>query len=102
MTSDIPPSSPYHQSPRPRSSNRNAAGWLTGIGAALFAFLKYGGLLLLKIPALGTLVSLHKKLLARGRHLTVGNLSPEVHEVFVVPGLDTQLLEAAEPALATG
>ncbi|HZQ50087.1 MAG TPA: site-2 protease family protein [Candidatus Dormibacteraeota bacterium] len=58
VTSDIPPSSPYHRSPQPRSSNRNAAGWLTGIGAALFAFLKYGGVLLLKIPALGTLVTI--------------------------------------------
>jgi Zn-dependent protease len=57
VTSDIPPNSPYHRSPQPRSSNRNSAGWLTGIGAALVAFLKYGGLLLLKIPALGTLLS---------------------------------------------
>ena len=53
---DIPAQSPYHYSPAPRS-NRNTAGWLTGIGAAVFAFLKYGGLLLLKIPALGTAVS---------------------------------------------
>jgi Zn-dependent protease len=57
VSSDIPPTSPYHQSPPPRSSNRNTAGWLTGLGAALVAFIKYGGLLLLKIPALGTLVS---------------------------------------------
>jgi Zn-dependent protease len=56
-TSDIPPTSPYHRSPPPRSSNRNTAGWLTGLGAALIGFFKYGGLLLLKIPALGTLVS---------------------------------------------
>src|SRR5436305_14095908 len=55
--SDIPPSSPYHRSPQPRSSNRNTAGWLTGAGAAIVAFLKYGGVLLLKIPALGTLIS---------------------------------------------
>jgi Zn-dependent protease len=57
VVSDIPPTSPYHQSPQPRSSNRNTAGWLTGAGAALVAFLKYGGVLLLKIPALGTLLS---------------------------------------------
>ncbi len=57
VTSDIPPQSPYHRTPQPGSSNRATAGWLTGIGAALIAFLKYGGLLLLKIPALGTLVS---------------------------------------------
>ncbi|HET9410442.1 MAG TPA: site-2 protease family protein, partial [Candidatus Dormibacteraeota bacterium] len=57
VTADIPPQSPYHQSPQPRSSNRNTAGWLTGLGAAAIAFLKYGGLLLLKIPALGTLIT---------------------------------------------
>jgi len=54
---DIPAQSPYHRSPQPRSSNRNTAGWLTGLGAAAIAFLKYGGLLLLKIPALATLLS---------------------------------------------
>lgn len=53
---DIPAQSPYHYSPAPRS-NRNTAGWLTGLGAAFVAFLKYGGLLLLKIPALGTALS---------------------------------------------
>src|SRR5256886_4976334 len=53
---DIPPQSPYHYSPAPRS-NSATAGWLTGVGAAIIAFLKYGGLLLLKIPALGTVVS---------------------------------------------
>src|SRR5205823_7297378 len=54
---DIPPQSPYHYSPAPRS-NGATAGWLTGLGAAIIAFLKYGGLRLLKIPALGTLRSL--------------------------------------------
>ena len=57
VTSDIPPTSPYHRSPAPRSSSRNAAGWLTGLGAALVGFLKYGGLLLFKIPALATVLS---------------------------------------------
>src|SRR4029077_18149435 len=57
VTADIPPQSPYHQSPQPRSANRNTAGWLTGLGAAAIAFLKYGGLPLLQIPALGTLGS---------------------------------------------
>lgn len=57
VTADIPPQSPYHSSPQPRSSSGNTAGWLTGLGAAAIAFLKYGGLLLLKIPALGSLVS---------------------------------------------
>jgi Zn-dependent protease len=55
-TADIPPDSPYHSSTAPRQ-NRAAAGWLTGAGAAGLAFLKYGGLLLLKIPALGTVIS---------------------------------------------
>ncbi|HLZ94015.1 MAG TPA: site-2 protease family protein [Candidatus Dormibacteraeota bacterium] len=54
---DIPPESPYHTSPQPRKSTNAAAGWLAGLGTAVIAFLKYGGLLLLKIPALGTLVS---------------------------------------------
>jgi Zn-dependent protease len=57
VTSDIPPTSPYHQSPQPRSSNRQAAGWLTGLGAAFVAFIKYGGLFLLKFPALATVLS---------------------------------------------
>ena len=57
VTSDIPPTSPYHQAPQPRSSNRQTAGWLTGIGAALLGFFKYGGLLLLKLPAVATLLS---------------------------------------------
>jgi anti-sigma B factor antagonist len=41
--------------------------------------------------ALGTLISLHKKLVACGRHLIVANLSPQVHEVFTVTKLDTFL-----------
>jgi anti-anti-sigma factor len=41
--------------------------------------------------ALGMLVSLRKKLLARGRRLTVGNLSPQLHEVFTVTKLDSFL-----------
>jgi Zn-dependent protease len=56
-TADIPSNSPYHRSPPPRSSNRNTAGWLTGLGAGLVAFIKYGGLLLFKIPALATLLT---------------------------------------------
>src|SRR5438128_11377973 len=57
VTSDIPPESPYHYAPAPRQSGRQAAGWLGGAAAALFALVKYGGVLLLKLPALGTLVS---------------------------------------------
>ena len=41
--------------------------------------------------ALGTLVTLHKKLLAAGRHLTIQNLSPPVYEVFAVTRLEQYL-----------
>jgi anti-anti-sigma factor len=48
--------------------------------------------------ALGMLVTLHKKLLARGRRLTVSNLNPPVYEVFTVTGLETSLnLRPEEP-----
>ena len=57
VTSDIPPDSPSHYAPAPRQTGRQAAGWLGGAAAALFALFKYGGVLLLKLPALGTLVS---------------------------------------------
>src|SRR5438105_12481373 len=57
LTSDIPPDSPYRYAPAPRQSGRQAAGWLGGAPAALFALVQYGGVLLLKIPALGTVVS---------------------------------------------
>jgi anti-sigma B factor antagonist len=50
--------------------------------------LDFGNVEYVTSTALGTLVSLHKKLLARGRHMTVGNLSPPVYEVFAVTGLD--------------
>src|SRR4029077_2637823 len=43
-------------------------------------FLDFGNVAYVSGTALGTLVSLHKKLLARGRHMTVGNMSPQVHE----------------------
>src|SRR5215469_1209719 len=50
--------------------------------------LDFGNVEYLTSTALGALVSLHKKLLAKGRHLTVGNLSPQVYEVFAVTSLD--------------
>jgi two-component system, OmpR family, response regulator len=50
--------------------------------------LDFGNVKCVSGSALGILVSLHKKLLAGGRHMTVGNLSPQVHEVFVVTRLD--------------
>jgi anti-anti-sigma factor len=52
--------------------------------------------------ALGTLVSLHKNLIARGRHMTIRDLTPHVHEVFVVTRLDELLdLRPAEKAKQT-
>src|SRR2546421_11652468 len=57
VTSDIPPDSPYHYAPAPRQTGRQAAGWLGGAAAALFALSKAGGVLLPKLPALGPLVS---------------------------------------------
>jgi anti-anti-sigma factor len=50
--------------------------------------LDFGNVDYLTSTALGTLVGLKKKLLATGRHLTVGNLNPQVHEVFTVVKLD--------------
>src|SRR5262249_54800945 len=46
--------------------------------------LDFGNVEYVYSKVLGTLVSLHKKLLASGRRLTVGNLSPQVYEVFAV------------------
>ena len=59
VTSDIPPQSPYHYSPAPtEGSRRGLGGWLGGALAAVWAFVKFGGLLIFKIPAAGTLISL--------------------------------------------
>jgi Zn-dependent protease len=58
VTSDIPPQSPHHYSPAPSSGGRNTAGGLGAALLAIFGFFKYGGLLLLKLPAAGTLLSL--------------------------------------------
>src|SRR6516164_5306260 len=69
--------------------------------------LDFGNVKYLTSRALGTLVSLHKKLLAGGRHMTVGNLSPQVHELFAVTRLDKFLDlrlagQADEPAAQGG
>ncbi|TAN32569.1 site-2 protease family protein [bacterium] len=58
VSSDIPPQSPYHHAPAPPSSNRGLMGGLGAVLAAAWAFVKFGGILLFKIPALGTLLSL--------------------------------------------
>ena len=48
--------------------------------------------------ALGTLITLHKKLVAAGRQLSICNLSPQVLEVFTITRLDRFLdLRPAEP-----
>jgi Zn-dependent protease len=52
----------YQQAPpsqaQPRAARNGLAGWLTSLALGLFAVLKYGGLLLFKIPALTTLITL--------------------------------------------
>ncbi|HEY3084885.1 MAG TPA: site-2 protease family protein [Candidatus Dormibacteraeota bacterium] len=55
--SDIPPESPYHYSPAPRSSNTSVLGWLTSALLAIWAVVKYGLIFLVKIPAFATLFS---------------------------------------------
>src|SRR5262249_12929789 len=48
--------------------------------------------------ALGTLVSLHERLVAKGKCLTIDNLCPNVYEVFKVTRLDRLLhLQPADP-----
>src|SRR6267378_1507026 len=57
-TSDIPPRSPYHYSPAPQQANRGLLGWLASAALAVWAIAKYGLLLLVKLPAGGTIISL--------------------------------------------
>jgi anti-anti-sigma factor len=60
--------------------------------------LDFGNVEYLTSTTLSTLVRLHQKLRATGRHLTVSNLCPEVHEVFAVTRLVQILdLRLAEP-----
>jgi anti-sigma B factor antagonist len=67
--------------------------------SVLDLLLDFGNVDYLTSTALSMLVSLHKRLRAKGRHLTVANLSPQVHEVFAVARLDTLLdLRLAERA----
>ena len=99
---DIPPESPHHVSPQPRQTNRSTAGWLTGAGAALIAFLKYGGLLLLKIPALATVfsaaISLGLYSLAFGPWTAVGLVAMLfVHEMGHVVEIRRQGMHATAP-----
>ncbi len=55
--SDIPPQSPYHYSPAPQRSGTSVMGWLGSAALAVWAVVKYGLLVLVKVPALGTLLS---------------------------------------------
>jgi anti-sigma B factor antagonist len=69
--------------------------------------LDFGNVEYLTSTALGMLIGLHKKLLATGRHLTVGNLCPQIHEVFTVTKLDRLLdlrvaWQEVEPAAQAG
>jgi anti-anti-sigma regulatory factor len=60
--------------------------------------LDFGNVKYVTATRIGILVGLHKKLLANGRHLTVGNLSPQVYEIFSAVRLDTFLYqESADP-----
>src|SRR5262249_6999982 len=54
-------------------------------------FLDFQSVGYLTSTALDALVSLHKRLLSKGRRLTVGNLDPQVYEVFAVTRLDELL-----------
>jgi anti-anti-sigma factor len=65
--------------------------------------LDFGNVVFLTSTALMTLVSLRKKLLTRGRRLTVAHLCPQVHEVFTVTRLDhfLDLRLAEQPAQPT-
>src|SRR5437660_5202867 len=56
VTADIPPQSPYHYSPAPKSRrNGGIAGGLVGLLAAAWAYGKYVLLLAFKVPPLGML-----------------------------------------------
>ena len=58
VTADIPPQSPYHYSPAPRTGrNRGIAGGLVAALAAAWAYGKYVLLVIFKVPALATVGS---------------------------------------------
>ena len=56
-TSDIPPDSPHHYSPAPQQNSRGAFGWLGSALLAVWAVVKYGFIVVAKVPALATLVT---------------------------------------------
>lgn len=54
---DIPPESPYHYSPAPKQRTRGAFGWLTTALLAAWGVVKYGLILVGKVPALATVLT---------------------------------------------
>lgn len=56
-SSDIPPESPYHRSAAPQQRDRGLLGWLASAALAVWAVVKYGLLLVAKVPALATLLT---------------------------------------------
>jgi anti-sigma B factor antagonist len=63
--------------------------------------LDFGNVEYISSAAIGTLVVLRRKLLAAGRHLTLRNTRPAVHEVFTVSKLD-ELLDVQPEAPEDG
>src|SRR6201987_6477930 len=58
-SSDIPPESPYHYSPTPQGrSGGGLLGWLGSAALAVWAVFKYGLVLLVKLPAGATVLSM--------------------------------------------
>jgi Zn-dependent protease len=103
VTSDIPPSSPYHSSPAP--TRRNQTGFLGGLAALLLAIWSKGGLflaLLFKVPLLATvataLVSVAAYSLWGGAWFGVGLvLMILVHEMGHVVEIRRQGMRATAP-----
>lgn len=103
VTSDIPPSSPYHYSPAP--STRNRTGFLGGLAALLLAVWSKGGLVLaalLKVKGLATvataLVSVAAYSVWGGAWFGVGLvLMIFVHEMGHVVEIRRQGMQATAP-----
>jgi len=103
VTSDIPPSSPYHYSPAP--TRRNRTGFLGGLAALLLAIWSKGGLVLaalFKLKGLATvataLVSVAAYSLWGGAWFGVGLvLMIFVHEMGHVVEIRRQGMQASAP-----
>jgi Zn-dependent protease len=103
VTADIPPQSPYHYSPAPKSRrNGGIAGGLVGLLAAAWAYGKYVLLLAFKVPALATVGSALVSLVAYsfwgGPWFAVGLvLMIFVHEMGHVVEIRRQGMQATAP-----